>query len=351
MASDAGRILVVYREPFGNRAIAVLLCCFRTAFTMELKSCIQNIFDGPSQHLQEIHFNTVLLSASSMPRFYLPTLIIERKYMFSAMKCAVRSQHFLRTPLLLLFVCGTAFVHLASQQCLQLRGRTVVAATRSARFRSIPAATGMSVLVDFAMTRADTGTPVGWSGVSSPLEFIAGAGEVPEPFEDAVIGMEEGETKRVFAYGEPDQDGEELWEILSNKEPPCDVPIMLDITLQRARTRQNKEGVVVQRILPGDGMTYPEAGDEISVHYKGRLASNGKLFDSTYKRQYPFTFRVGVGKVIPGWDIGMMKLSQGEKATLMIPAAMAYGKRGVDKVIPPNSDLIFEVHLVKIKKY
>ena len=221
----------------------------------------------------------------------------------------------------------------------------------ASRPRELPAASGMSVLVDFAMSRADTGADVGWSGVSSPLEFVAGAGDVPEPFEDAVLGMEPGDTKRVFGYGEPDDSGEELWEISGGKEPPCDVPIMLDITLLKAWARQDEEGVVVQSISSGDGRTYPKVGDQLTVHYTGRLASSGKIFDSTYKRQYPFSFKIGIGKVIRGWEIGLMKMSEGEKATLIIPAAMAYGQRGVAKVIPPNSDLLFDVHLIKVRPY
>ena len=232
-------------------------------------------------------------------------------------------------------------------RCPPHPGRIVASASK----REVSAASGMSVLVDFKMSRADTGEAVGWSGVSSPLEFSAGAGDVPEAFEDAVLGMEVGDTKRVFAFGEPDEDGEELWEISSAKDPPCDVPIMLDITLLKAWVRQEEGGVVVQTVVPGDGRTYPNAGDQLVVHYKGQLASSGKMFDSTYRRQYPFTFRIGLGKVIPGWEIGMMKMSEGEKATLVIPAAMAYGRRGVAKVIPPNSDLVFDVHLIKIKRY
>ena len=260
--------------------------------------------------------------------------------------------HFLLT-LLATLACGTAFhsfvyqVLERSEWPLKQHRRMSLAASA----REPPAALGMSVLVDFTMSRGDTGATVGWTGVSSPLEFAAGAGDVPAPFEDAIVGMEVGDTKRVFAYGEPDESGEELWEILATKEPPCDVPIMLEITLLKAWTRQEEGGIVIQTTVPGDGVTYPKAGDQLQVHYKGRLASNGKLFDSTYKRQYPLTFEVGVGKVIRGWDVAMMKMSEGEKATLIIPAAMAYGKRGVDKVIPPNSDLVFEVHLVKVRGY
>mmetsp|Transcript_41234 Transcript_41234/g.89337 ORF Transcript_41234/g.89337 Transcript_41234/m.89337 type:complete len:106 (-) Transcript_41234:8-325(-) len=103
--------------------------------------------------------------------------------------------------------------------------------------------------------------------------------------------------------------------------------------------------------MRGDGITYPKSGDRISVHYTGKLASNGRKFDSTYDRKIPFTFKVGVGQVIAGWDVALMKLSQGEKAVVTVPSALAYGPRGYGKLIPPNSDLIFEVHLVKVSRY
>lgn len=61
-----------------------------------------------------------------------------------------------------------------------------------------------------------------------------------------------------------------------------------------------------------------------------------------HDRGFPLTFKVGLGKVIVGWDMAMLKLSQGEKAVLSVPASLAYGERGYGKLIPPNSDLIFE---------
>jgi len=88
-------------------------------------------------------------------------------------------------------------------------------------------------------------------------------------------------------------------------------------------------------------------GDNVQVHYAGKL-TNGTEFDSSFKRGEPLEFPVGTGRVIKGWDEGILLLKEGETATLLIPPAMAYGERGAGGVIPPNAWLIFEVELVKV---
>ena len=89
----------------------------------------------------------------------------------------------------------------------------------------------------------------------------------------------------------------------------------------------------------------PQAGQTVRVNYTGKLL-NGEVFDSSEGKK-PIKFPIGQGKVIPGWDEGIMLLHEGEKATLAIPAGLAYGQRGAGP-IPPNSPLIFEVELVEI---
>lgn len=90
-----------------------------------------------------------------------------------------------------------------------------------------------------------------------------------------------------------------------------------------------------------------KAGDNVSVHYAGKL-TNGTEFDSSFKRGEPLEFPVGTGRVIKGWDEGILLLKEGETATLLIPPAMGYGERGAGGVIPPNAWLIFDVELVKV---
>lgn len=91
----------------------------------------------------------------------------------------------------------------------------------------------------------------------------------------------------------------------------------------------------------------PKVGDNISVHYAGKL-TNGTEFDSSFKRNEPLEFPVGTGRVIKGWDEGILLLKEGETATLLIPPAMGYGERGAGGVIPANAWLIFDVELVKV---
>ena len=98
---------------------------------------------------------------------------------------------------------------------------------------------------------------------------------------------------------------------------------------------------------PGTGDS-PTQGQNVSVHYKGSLL-DGTVFDSSYKRNEPIEFTIGVGQVIKGWDEGINLLSKGSKATLIIPSHLGYGPNGAGGVIPPNATLKFEVELVDFK--
>lgn len=84
------------------------------------------------------------------------------------------------------------------------------------------------------------------------------------------------------------------------------------------------------------------------MHYVGTLASNGKKFDASRDRGRPFSFNIGTGRVIRGWDEGVMQISLGEIAVLHITSDYGYGSAGAGGVIPPNADLDFEVELLAI---
>ena len=94
----------------------------------------------------------------------------------------------------------------------------------------------------------------------------------------------------------------------------------------------------------------PKKGQMVRVLYRGTVLSTGKEFDSTAKRNNdPFSFALGVGQVIPGWDQGIAMLTKGSKAVLLIPSTLAYGARGAGADIPPNTVLRFEVELLDFK--
>ncbi len=100
-------------------------------------------------------------------------------------------------------------------------------------------------------------------------------------------------------------------------------------------------------VVEGKGES-PKAGQQVTVHYTGRL-EDGTKFDSSLDRGEPFTFTIGVGKVIRGWDEGVITMKVGGKRRLIIPAHLGYGPRGAGGVIPPNATLLFEVELLGFK--
>ena len=91
-----------------------------------------------------------------------------------------------------------------------------------------------------------------------------------------------------------------------------------------------------------------KAGDQVSVHYTGKL-KDGKKFDSSLDRGQPFDFPLGAGKVIKGWDEGVAGMKVGGKRQLKIPGKLAYGAAGYPGLIPPDATLIFDVALVAVR--
>ncbi|MDG2397567.1 MAG: peptidylprolyl isomerase [Flavobacteriaceae bacterium] len=146
------------------------------------------------------------------------------------------------------------------------------------------------------------------------------------------------DAPKIFSNHFAKKDSEKTIIIEKNKK------ILKDLTKNYNKT---KSGLFYKITKESNGKL-PKKGQTVSVHYKGMLI-NGVVFDSSYSRNKPLDFSIGIGQVIKGWDEGISILKKGSSASLIIPPELAYGSNGAGNVIPPNSYLIFEVELIDIK--
>jgi peptidylprolyl isomerase len=116
--------------------------------------------------------------------------------------------------------------------------------------------------------------------------------------------------------------------------------------------QKTESGIEYKVIQAGKSEQHPQAGQTVTVHYTGYLDDNGKRgqkFDSSVDRNQQFSFTVGVGQVIKGWDETVLAMTPGEKREVTIPAELAYGEQGAGGLIPPHAKLNFEIELIDIK--
>lgn len=142
-------------------------------------------------------------------------------------------------------------------------------------------------------------------------------------------------TRRAAAGGTP------RWQVVSW------VSIPLKSSVLGAKAVTTESGLKYEDIVVGTGES-PKQGQEVTVHYTGTL-DDGTKFDSSLDRNQPFKFPIGVGRVIKGWDEGVMSMKVGGKRKLVIPPQLGYGARGAGDVIPPNATLVFEVELLGVQ--
>lgn len=117
--------------------------------------------------------------------------------------------------------------------------------------------------------------------------------------------------------------------------------------MKSEKSQLTASGLRITDIEVGDGAE-ATAGQTVVVHYRGTL-EDGTQFDASYDRGKPFSFPLGAGRVIKGWDEGVQGMKVGGKRKLVIPPDLGYGARGAGGVIPPNATLIFDVELLDIK--
>ena len=125
------------------------------------------------------------------------------------------------------------------------------------------------------------------------------------------------------------------------KEKENELKILKDISKGFSKTSSG----LLYKFEKENNSHKPSNGNKVKVHYKGMLL-DGTVFDSSFKRNQPIEFTLGVGQVIKGWDEGISLLGIGDKASFIIPSHLAYGSSGAGGVIPPNATLVFEVELI-----
>jgi rhodanese-related sulfurtransferase len=124
----------------------------------------------------------------------------------------------------------------------------------------------------------------------------------------------------------------------------CLLAILTLFSGNLAFSSENELKITINQNGSGDSA---ETGMSVSVHYTGKL-EDGTVFDSSIPRGQPFTFTLGAGQVIKGWDLGVEGMKLGEKRSLVIPPHLGYGIRGAGATIPPNATLIFDIELLEV---
>ena len=185
---------------------------------------------------------------------------------------------------------------------------------------------------------------------NQPFEFPLGVGRVIKGWDEGVATMKEGGKRKLIIPSELAYGSRNIGSIPPNSILFFDVELIeviekfvdTDFSLP-GREEVTKSGLRMILHKEGNG-EIPLPGQTVTVHYTG-LLENGNKFDSSHDRGQPFSFQLGQGRVIQGWDEALALMSKGEKRTLIIPPDIGYGARGQGK-IPPNATLIFEVELI-----
>lgn len=174
-----------------------------------------------------------------------------------------------------------------------------------------------------------------------PFVFTLGEGRVIQGWEKGLVGVRAGGKRRLKIPPQLGYGSQDMGDI------PPNSTLEFDIEVLRIYRKGEKQMLQIEEIAPGEG---PEvkSGDTVEIHYTGTLL-NGKKFDSSRDRNETFSFKVGAGQVIPGFEQGVTGMNKGGRRKITIPPELGYGARGAGNVIPANSTLIFDIEVVSIK--
>lgn len=239
---------------------------------------------------------------------------------------------------------------------------TIVTST-GLQYTEIDAGTGRQpqsgdiVAVHYTGTLADGTVFDSSHNRGEPIRFPLGTGSVIAGWDEGIAMMAEGGTAVLvippdLAYGEAGAGGVippnatlifdvELVEVAEGAPAaPAEVP--------ETEYATTEAGLKYYDLVVGEGES-PKPGQLVTVHYTGWL-QDGERFDSSLYRGEPLRFNIGMGQVIPGWDLGLRDMKVGGRRQLVIPPALAYGEAGAGEgVIPPNATLVFEVELLAVQ--
>jgi len=193
------------------------------------------------------------------------------------------------------------------------------------------------------------------SSYGQPVSFVMGNGDIVFPgWDEGVTGMKPSGKRLLVIPPELALGENGAGDIPTNATLVMEIEL-LEVFAPPKMTNVNQEdyiatesGLKYYDFEEGDGAT-PQAGQSVIVHYSGWL-EDGTMFDSSVERGEPFSFVIGEGGVIAGWDEGVATMKVGGKRQLVIPSELGYGETGAGSIIPPNATLIFEIELLEIQE-